>query len=194
MAYYYLVASLPVLVPGKGAEDTGRQFFENTAFLLQEDHAEALRAIVEGRPGEHPHPFNQAWFNRDTQLRNALARQRANVLKRDARPFLKDHGDFDSRLDGWAQEALSMRDPLEREKFLDEKRWILVEELAQPSPFGIEAVLAHGVKLVLAERWTQRDKETGKKNAESLVAAAAEPYVGLPEDEEAEVPSETQSA
>ena len=68
---------------------------------------------------------------------------------------------------------MELEDPLARELLLDEHRWALLDEIAVPAPYGIQGVLAYGVKLRLAEKWTgQVDAAEGLRVAAGLADEA----------------------
>ena len=114
-------------------------------------------------------PFRDA----EIQLRNALARLRAARAGVAYDPGAHPHGAYDARCDEVARRAMELEDPLARELLLDEHRWALLDEIAVPAPYGVQGVLAYGVKLRLAEKWTgQIDAAEGMRVAARLADEA----------------------
>jgi hypothetical protein len=67
---------------------------------------------------------------------------------------------------------MELDDPLDRELALDRLRWTLLDELAVAAPFGLQAVLAYGLKLRLAEKWAAMDETEGLRIAAGIADAA----------------------
>ena len=174
MEYIYLVASLPRLElttpprlssertaapppPASCEPTTGKTWARCSATGSKKSRAPEFA------------PFRDA----ETQLRNALARLRAARAGVAYDPGAHPHGDYDARCDEVAGRAMELDDPLARELLLDEHRWALLDEIAVPAPYGIQGVLAYGVKLRLAEKWTgQIDAAEGLRVAARLADEA----------------------
>jgi Protein of unknown function (DUF2764) len=67
---------------------------------------------------------------------------------------------------------MELEDPHARELLLDRLRWTLLDELAARPAFGLQAVLAYGLKLRLAEKWAAMDEAAGLGIAAELVDGA----------------------
>ena len=117
------------------------------------------------------HPFTAAWRERDTRLRNAVARARASRLGRDAAPYLRPERGFDTYTLKAVEEAFARPTPAERELELDRFRWQVLDELAGRAMFSVEAVLAYALKLRIAERWSRLEPEAGRRVVEEFVAS-----------------------
>lgn len=169
MAYYYLVASLPPLELGKGVPFTPESFYESCYGVVSEDDYEDMRRVLDDKLSETVHPFLRDWYDRETQLRNALARERASKRKTDAAPFLRAHGGWEAQAEKAATQAMSMENPLERERHLDRFRWDTLDEMALDPPFGAGVVFAFLLKLQIAVRWVGMTEERGGERAESTL-------------------------
>jgi len=163
MSYYFLVSSLP------GIKLDAKPALSLDAFCATcDDHLsshdrEALTVVLDAKvPPSIPHPFVEQWTARETQLRNATARQRAAKRQEDAGAYLRSHTGFDVGLEDKVEEAFNQPTPLERERVLDQLRWRILDELAGTDPFGSSAVLAYGIKLRIVERWAAMDVEIGQ--------------------------------
>ena len=169
MEYIYLVASLPGLELTTPPRLSSGELLAASAGLLRADHWEDLSAVLGDRLEEVGAPEFRAFRDAETQLRNALARLRAARAGVIYDPRAHPHRDYDARCDEVAGRAMELEDPLARELLLDEHRWALLDEIAVPAPYGIHGVLAYGVKLRLAEKWTgQIDAAEGLRVAARL--------------------------
>jgi hypothetical protein len=79
---------------------------------------------------------------------------------------------YDARCVTVAERAMELDDPRDRELTLDRLRWALLDELAVAAPFGLQAVLAYGLKLRLAEKWAAMDETEGLRIAAGIAEAA----------------------
>lgn len=162
MSYYYLIASLPVLAIGQSP--ISAEAFESrcAAELCARDY-EALQQIAQIPLPENAlsHAFAKEWNNLETQLRNAIARKRANKRQEDPTPTLRSHGGYATIIEDAVDNAWAQSNPLERERSLDTLRWSLLEDLTGPDPFSFNVILSYAVKRNIAERWASMDPEAG---------------------------------
>lgn len=135
-------------------------------------NTEDIRHILKGEPEKGKHPFIRKWLWRETQLRNAIARERASKANVEAEPFQRDYKGFDTYTEKVVEEAMNRPNPLERELMLDRFRWKTIEDMALFDPFGITAVFAFALKFALAERWSRLVEEKGKALVESFLEDA----------------------
>jgi hypothetical protein len=170
VAYYYLVASLPSVSLEAKPPVSREDFLRSCRGVLSEADFRDMSLVLEGRESEAAHPSVRRWRDRETQLRNAVARIRAVKAGADPTPFQRSHGGFDVSVEQGVAEALGRPNPLEREQALDRLRWRLAEELALEGPFDMPAVFAFVIKLRLAERWHGWDQDKGREAFEALVA------------------------
>ncbi|HOO20473.1 MAG TPA: DUF2764 family protein [Kiritimatiellia bacterium] len=172
--YTYLVASLPSLSLEAPPPFTPEEFrFKCQGVLSDADLAE-LDGLLAGRAGDGSSAFAQAWAAADAQIRNSTARARAAKRGVEAKGFLRSHPGYAVWLDKEVSDALAKANPLAREQGLDHARWKFVEELALADAFGLPAVLAFAVKLMLASRWAAFEEEAGRKRLEELVSQLEE--------------------
>lgn len=173
MEYVYLVASLPALELTIPPRTSSEALAAASAGVLRREHWEDLRAALEDRPEDVAAPEARPYLDAETQLRNAVARLRAARARAAYDAGAHPHGGYDARCSEVAQRAMELDDPLARELLLDRLRWTLLDELALTAPFGIQAVLAYGFKLRLAEKWAaQSDAAEGMRTAAGLTDAA----------------------
>lgn len=173
MSRYYLMASLPTLTLGSAPSISYGQFRAACAAQLGRRELSELDALEEsvGRPAGR---FARRWSERETQLRNAIARARAARLEADATPFLRPEAGLDVALRHAVAGAFARHTPAERELDLDRIRWAALDELGGLNPFSAEAVLAYALKLKLCGKWAALAPEPGRRAADAAVAALAQ--------------------
>jgi hypothetical protein len=123
--------------------------------------------------GDADSALGREWRERETQLRNAVARARANRAKRDAAPFLRPTAQHDTGIEKAVADAFAKDTPREREWALDQFRWRMLEELAGFNPFAGRAMLAYGLRLKLVERWAAMAEPRGEEAAARIVGKPA---------------------
>jgi hypothetical protein len=119
--------------------------------------------------------FIDRWRGRERALTLALAQFRAARLNTDAMPA--EHLDMDT--ENQAKTAVSMDNPLEAELFLDKGRWDAVEYLQHNAYFGVNAVYAYMLKLLLIERRAAFKVEEGFDEYKALYASIMENATGV---------------
>ncbi len=175
MAYYSLVASLSTLQIGGEPPFSTEEYVDNCAQWVTEREEQILRKVLLDIPDIAPCPLCLAWHNIETQLRNAIVRQRAQKLGVDAKEYLQPHDGFSGTIEVLATDAFTRTDPVELEQELDRARWQLAEGLIDgKDPFGFEKVLAYGIQLKIVERWNRMDVHSGKEKLEAVITANTE--------------------
>jgi hypothetical protein len=178
MSYYYFAATLPMLMPDQPPPFSVADFRAQCESHLAPGDLAALDAILGAQPAAHPHPFSRRWKQADGQLRNALARTRAERMRLDAATHIREIEGYEPAMEEAVREAYARPNPLQREKAIDHIRWDTLEALAGMDPFASSALLAYGLQLTILERWARMDKDTGAATVETLVQRT-------PADEEA---------
>ena len=115
-----------------------------------------------------PHPFVRAWRDKDTILRNAVAKARSRAAGTDAAQWLRPAQGDDAQIERLVEDAFQQPDPLRRERALDRARWAMVEELQGFDPMHVNVALAYAVKLALALRWAKLDAGRGREVFDGL--------------------------
>lgn len=162
MTFYYLIASLPALSLGAPPPMTVAGLLEDVRRVADPEAAAELAALVADDASSARSSLAARWRAAQTQLGNALARTRAARLDVDPAAYLRPHEGFSNYLEMAVLDACAKPNPLERELSLDRFRWSLLEEWAREQPFGLDALLAYGLKLKLAERWAALTDEAGR--------------------------------
>ena len=169
MDYVYLMASLPRLDLADAPPFTSAELLFFCSGVLRQDHWDDLRAIVEDRAWDVLAPEGRRFVDAETQLRNALARVRAQRAGVEHATRAHPHSGYDTRVEEVALRALTIEDPLERALVLDRHRWALLEEIAALPAFGVQAVFAYAFKLRLVEKWSALSDQAGLDTALRVV-------------------------
>lgn len=164
MAEYYLMSQLPSL---DGLSDnmpvpiTEERFLELCSRSLRKKVQEELARLTL-IPSKDPEPTDsaliRAWNERERDLRLALAKARADKLKK---PFELGLRLLPVELTRVANAAVELDNPMEAERFLDAHRLAVLESLRPMDPFSEDAVFYYGLKLKLLLRSRKFDAALG---------------------------------
>lgn len=165
MAEYYLMSQLPAL---DGAGESApppigeEQFLELCSRFMDEEALRELRELSLTPPTVPAHsrsPLVEAWNEGERNLRLALAKVRAEKLKK---PFDLGGRTLTADLIKVATTAAEMDSPLEAEALLHRHRLTLLESLRPMNGFSEDAVFYYGLKLKLILRIRQFDAALGE--------------------------------
>ena len=174
MKYYYLIAGLPTLSlddAGSAAPPSIDQFRETCRGWLSSREFTTVEEVLGDREVSSETPFLAEWRSRETQLRNAVVRQRAARLNLDAEPFMREHGSFDSYTEKFVINTFSRPSPLDREMELDRYRWKTADDLAGFDLFSLSGLLSYALKLRMVHRWARMNDAHGQAKLEELAGA-----------------------
>jgi hypothetical protein len=166
MSTYYLISSLPMLSIDSQPLITAEAFLVACQAQLSADDADAAEALLRNTPSQHP--FVLAWRDKDTILRNAIARARARLADIDAERWIRSTEGCDTGIDLLVDDAFEQPDPLKREKEIDDARWLIAESLQGYDPMGVNVALGYAIKLTIALRWTNLNADLGRETFEQL--------------------------
>lgn len=170
MNYYYLIAALPGLALEAEPPFSTDHFEELGRTHLTPSDGAILEALLHPRPDRTAdHPFCAAWRDRETLLRNAIARIRANRRGVDPTPYERPVAGIDLALEKNVAEAFTRSHPAERDLDLDRIRWRTAEELAGFDPFALDAFLAYAIKFGLVTRRHQLTEQRGRERVERIL-------------------------
>lgn len=163
--YYFLVSSLPYLLPRSDGPIDYPSFLETCRVHLSEKELVALEACLLGSGADNLglHPLLDRWIRWEMALKNELVLLRAHNLKIEPEKWVRDvngpAGLFDL-----AREAVHLDNPLEAENLLNDVRWAFADELGVGHFFDFEALLVYSLKLQILERQRifTREKGTGE--------------------------------
>lgn len=165
MGYPFFLSSLPEIRDGVPPTWTMAIFLSEAERNLSVSDYAVLQSLAENRPSTHP--YVRAWFDFETQLRNACVRIRASRNGVDPNPFLHAHEAMDGSLDRRVQAAFQSPDPLSREHALNALRLEWLSSLPE-DPFSLESVLAYFLRLRIAEQDASLNAEVGQKRLRAL--------------------------
>jgi hypothetical protein len=160
--HWYLVASLPLLVPGVEPPLAPETFRALCGEHLRDADLRELDLVLAGDPAA-----TSAFARRLREVRRRITDEvvvlRASRLGIDPTPWRVDIGVPDATLAASVRDAMQQPDPKAREHALDALLWRALDELAAATPFGLPAVLAYGLKLQLAARQAARTEAAGRQ-------------------------------
>ena len=163
--YYYFVATLPWLNYGEKPPLSSGDFREQCKAMLDPEDAALLRyccfdpvlaiETVKSTGSE----FVDRLLERERTLIFNMACLRAAKLKRPA-PGIPPH-DI-PRTEAVAKAVVEMEDPLEAELYMDQSRWVALDEMVGIDLFGLNNIFAFLLKLQLMERRQLFEVERGQ--------------------------------
>ena len=165
MAYYYLVSQLPNISYSESKSAlplNGEQFRELASRFITEEEKVILEGLSLVPPMESVctgSVFLDTWYEKERNLRCALAQIRAQKMKKDSIPLPPG---CTADIISAARTAVGMDSPLSAEQFLYEYRLRLLDDLRPLDGFSIDAVYAYGIRLMLVERMRKFEVENGK--------------------------------
>lgn len=179
MTYYYLIAQLPSLnynqpAPISSADFRAlcREHLSGADFALLERCALGFPAAT--ADADAGSPFVKGWLRHERSLALGLARERSVRLGRDVSKSAFNTADGGFEIDSLVKAALAIGNPLEAELFLDKARWDTAEALQKAAYFGVNAVFAYMLKLLLIERRSSFMPKAGFAEYRTLYASIME--------------------
>jgi hypothetical protein len=151
--YYYLVASLPLLLFEDSPPLASPAWLEMCREQVAESDYSLLSRISfdELMPRRDDPAAWRAYSAWETALRNELAVQRAQRLGLSPEPFLRQTSFFPG-MPALVKEALGAGTPKAVETALDRRRWSYLEELETGTQFDLGRLVVYRLKLLLLER------------------------------------------
>ncbi|MCF7790647.1 MAG: DUF2764 domain-containing protein [Victivallales bacterium] len=169
--FYYLISSLPSIYLWDELEVDMDTFLLNCEEWLTVNEMEILKEtdVQPKKSPNHSITTTERWYNWETCLRNRLVRHRSTKLDLDQTLYLREEYDYFSEVDRVVQEALSAETPLQKEKVLDEQRWVFLNSLEACHIFDLDLLCIYKLKLQLCEKWLHRTTDRGKNNFEKAL-------------------------
>ncbi len=162
---YYLVAQLPSFsVSGESSSKLpiSTEYFKDLCmrYMNAKDCQVAQNLSLEP-PRERVSTgsaFLDEWYDKERNLRYALAQVRAQKMKKEASvvPITTDGEVIQA-----ARTATGMDSPLSAELFLNEYRLSVLDKIAPLDMFSVDAVYSYGLKLMLTERIRKFNRDEG---------------------------------
>lgn len=169
--YYYLISSLPMLMFDEKALLSVEEFIEACADKISESDLNILNKLVLVPEAEQTYPANsvaERWRQWEIYLRNRIASHRAPHGK-DIHSYLQEEKSCFCDIDTGIQEAFGIKNPLEREKYFDRMRWNALDDFESGHHFDFDKLCVYKLKLLLSEKWNERQVEQGEKNLDVML-------------------------
>ena len=170
--YYYLISTLPLLRLGEPPPLSLEKFHETCGSWLPARDLTRIKALRLEPPAKGqtvPSAKVQTrWLEWESSLRNGLVKIRAAHLDREPEKSLRPVP-VDLEAERGAREAFTITDPLQREKALDQSRWLRLEEFEFMHDFDFQRLCVYKIKLLLCHKWVPRTLEKGKMNLEAAL-------------------------
>jgi hypothetical protein len=163
--YYYLVSQLPDISSAdeKSVLPITEQYYRDLCMrFLKKDEMKVIDTLSLVPP-QHEidtgSQFLNKWYEKERNLRLALAQIRAQKMKKDFDPL---PGTCTADIMQAARTAVGMDSPLSAEQFLFSYRMSMLNEIQSYDLFSTDAVYAYGIRLMLVQRMKKFDREKGK--------------------------------
>ena len=166
--YYYAVSSLPMLfLDGESFPDVDEFLAVCVAWMSSRDLQTLQRAVLDpGFSADAEASVLGAWYAFETELRNALARQRAIRLGVDEDRYMSSQENaiwFSTmEMESRVSEAVGAETALRAEQILDEYRWRTLDELAVGHYFDLDILIIYYLKLQILRRRASMNREDGQ--------------------------------
>ncbi len=169
--HYYLAAQLPGFVFSGGTVTqlpiTYPDFIELCSRFLEGKELQQLKGLTIEPPCNDEKtgsPMLDAWYTWERSVRLALAHIRAQRMKKefaDTTPISQD-------IQQIARTASGYDSPLEAERYLNNERLRVLNELTPLDPFSTDAIFVYGLKLCIAARIIQFNEEAGMESYRAI--------------------------
>ena len=169
--YYYLISSLPMLMFDETALLSVEEFNASCVDKVTGNDLEILNKLCLVPEAEQSYPAGsmaERWRQWEIYLRNRIAIHRA-PHGRDIHHYLQEEEACFCEIDTGIQEAFGLKNPLEREKYFDRMRWNALEDFESGHHFDFDRLCIYKLKLLLLEKWNERQLERGEKNLDLML-------------------------
>jgi len=161
--YYYLIATLPMLEFGMKAPFSYEELLARCKEQISDRDLEILKRGLNSST-------SREWKDFDTDLRNEIARARANKKAKDPDKYIRGENYLNPFMAGIAHWAVSQESPKDAELYLDRIRWEKIEELKKSHYFNIDFLIVYALQLQILERWDNINKDGGIQILEEIIA------------------------
>ncbi len=173
MAADYFISSLQPLNLDGPAPYPAARFLEMCRDQLGARQANAIADAMGVAPTADATAPAVVWRDLDTQLRNAVAAERARARGVDPAKWRHDVTGCSLYWAGRVQAAFQERDPAKRDRLLDQARWDAAGELVPPAaPLSVAAAYAYGIRLAIAIRRQKLSSDAGNALFDALASAS----------------------
>ncbi len=167
------------------------QLKQNTRKISRVDIERVVWQMFYSKMINHDNNFIRRYFSFDLELRNVLAclNKRKFNLSHDILMRVGDNGVMDKLSSSTATDfglskeldyipglldAFSKKDSVNIEKFTDQLRWEMIDQINSLAYFQIDVLLGYLIKLMLVERWIFLDEVTGKEGFQKVTEIKTE--------------------
>ena len=169
MAADYLIASLPPLALDGPAPLALDRFLAACREQLGEKTTAGIEAALACAPSGHP--VAERWRDLETQLRNAVAAERARLAGQDPAKWRRPAEGCALYWTNRITAAFQEKDPAKRERLLDQVRWDAAGDLTPAaSPLSAAAAFTYAIRLAISIRRSALAAEAGKEVFNRLTA------------------------
>ncbi len=159
--YYYIVASLPMLIFNRDAGITVDEFLSICKSGLSEVDYLSIEELTKSEPCvDRVTPLARKFLIWNYNLMNSLAVLRAADKKVDSNVYLRDV-ELVTGVSDIVDSAMKIDSPLEAEIFLDNQRWSFIDTIKVGHMFDMDALSAYYFQLAISERVSNFDVEKG---------------------------------
>ena len=173
MSYFYFISTLPSLSFNEKPPVSSDAFLESASEWLPPADWQALKSAASGFSAPAKNKTAKLWKEHEEILRNLLAMDRAQLLKKDQSPFINKANRADSAIRSVVQEAIKSETPANAEEIIDKLRWNFLDEISAAHSFDFNIALAYLLKLKILERRANFDEETGKETLDKSIITNA---------------------
>jgi hypothetical protein len=177
LAYYYILSSLPMLRKEGPPPITSDYFLHSCSEMVSAKTVEklmGLKLIPKKETGMGHSSSAVKWYQWETDMRIRLAKFRAVSLGREQKSSQVTGA---SDIDRSIEEILSVPNPAEREKMLDNLRWKALEDLEFGHNFDFDSLCIYKIKLMLLEKWVGKDQGKGLENLNAILNKIEKPEI-----------------
>ncbi|MFH1093204.1 MAG: DUF2764 family protein [Candidatus Omnitrophota bacterium] len=164
---------------------------QNTQKISRADIEKVIWHIFYSKMVNHDNAFIRRYFSFDLELKNVLAsfNKRKFSLSEDILMRVSDSGIMDKLSSSTANDfglskeleyipglldAFLKKDSVNIEKFTDQLRWDMIDQINSLVYFQIDVLLGYLIKLMLVERWISLDEVTGKESFQKIMEIKTE--------------------
>jgi len=173
-AYYYLIASLPLLEFGMKTPFTYAHFLSICEEQLSPGDLDIIKEIklVSLESPDSRCLTLREWNKFNMTLVNEIIRVRANKQGKDVSKYILGEDSTDLFMAGFALWVVDQDSPLEAEVSLDRLRWEKLDDLGKAHYFDIDYLVTYALKLQILIRWDQINSSDGMQVLQDLITAA----------------------
>ncbi|MCL1888136.1 MAG: DUF2764 domain-containing protein [Kiritimatiellaeota bacterium] len=171
MSLPYLLASLPYLHFDAPAPINAEAFVAACRAQLSEKDAAMAEMLLYGHDDNTGREACATFFEKETLIRNAIARCRSMRRGKDPELATKPASTADVRINNAVDAAFQLADPAARDTALERLRWDIAEEFSGVDPMMLQALFGYAAKLRICLRRTAMTQEAGAAIAKKIFNA-----------------------